>query len=77
MFYLGGPLSFLNGACNVHATCHYFFATDPVFANCVATTEIGEMVTVNYCGEKDEPLEDSGLFMLCTHPDCATRVALI
>ena len=74
-FYLGGPLSLLNAACNKYAVCDYNFSKAEHFAVSRRVIGPGEELTCCYNGaDKGKPLTDTGKVIICCDLNCSEFV---
>jgi hypothetical protein len=69
LFYLGGPLSFLNAACDAHACCYYYFTGD-CHADAKRKICAGEQITTCYSGNDKKALTHTRMFIICAYHDC-------
>lgn len=71
VFYLGGPLSLLNGTCEAHANCEYFFARNMRFAIARKPLSPGDELTCCYNGSNPEqPMTHTNNVMICCNLLC-------
>ena len=75
LWYLGGPLSFLNGACQQHANAHYDFMAKPMTCVIYREIEAGNEVLICYSGsDVGKPLKDTYHFVRCSVNGCSSVI---
>jgi hypothetical protein len=67
IWYLGGPISFVNGACPRHSNANYNFATSSPYA--VTETDVfpGQQLLIRYCGAD---LDGTFRLIYCSNWNC-------